>query len=191
MSYEAFYRIRQSTVKQISASVWFSIIFLVLAEQIFKDSDTYDFKIFYISGAFILIYALLIYLKKTKNFKIPVIFFAVLCVSVVECTINMESTGLGTTSRTAYLLDYNAVKTVTSDVSDNDGSFYRMDKITGARSKNDGAWHNYHTISTFSSTCSAGMSQLYKYLGMVSSTNAYGYDGSTIVTNSLFPLNIL
>ena len=58
MSYEAFYRIRQSTVKQISASVWFSIIFLVLAEQIFKDSDTYDFKIFYISGAFILIYAL-------------------------------------------------------------------------------------------------------------------------------------
>lgn len=50
----------------------------------------------------------------------------------------MESTGLGTTSRTAYLLDYNAVKTVTSDVSDNDDSFYRMDKITGARSKNDG-----------------------------------------------------
>lgn len=191
MSYEAFYRIRQSTVKQISASVWFSIIFLVLAEQIFKDSDTYDFKIFYISGAFILIYALLIYLKKTKNFKIPVIFFAVLCVSVVECTINMESTGLGTTSRTAYLLDYNAVKTVTSDVSDNDDSFYRMDKITGARSKNDGAWHNYHTISTFSSTCSAGMSQLYKYLGMVSSTNAYGYDGSTIVTNSLFSVKYL
>ena len=191
MSYEAFYRIRQSTVKQISASVWFSIIFLVLAEQIFKDSDTYDFKIFYISGAFILIYALLIYLKKTKNFKIPVIFFAVLCVSVVECTINMESTGLGTTSRTAYLLDYNAVKTVTSDVSGNDDSFYRMDKITGARSKNDGAWHNYHTISTFSSTCSAGMSQLYKYLGMVSSTNAYGYDGSTIVTNSLFSIKYL
>ena len=191
MSYEAFYRIRQSTVKQISASVWFSIIFLVLAEQMYKDSDTYDFKIFYISGAFILIYALLIYLKKTKNFKIPVIFFAVLCVSVVECTINMEFTGLGTTSRTAYLLDYNAVKTVTSDVSDNDDSFYRMDKITGARSKNDGAWHNYHTISTFSSTCSAGMSQLYKYLGMVSSTNAYGYDGSTIVTNSLFSVKYL
>lgn len=103
----------------------------------------------------------------------------------------MESTGLGTTSRTAYLLDYNAVKTVTSDVSDNDDSFYRMDKITGARSKNDGAWHNYHTISTFSSTCSAGMSQLYKYLGMVSSTNAYGYDGSTIVTNSLFSVKYL
>ena len=62
---------------------------------------------------------------------------------------------------------------------------------SGARSKNDGAWHNYHTISTFSSTCSAGMSQLYKYLGMVSSTNAYGYDGSTIVTNSLFSVKYL
>ena len=49
MSYEAFYRIRQSTVKQISASVWFSIIFLVLAEQIFKDSDTYDLSLIHIS----------------------------------------------------------------------------------------------------------------------------------------------
>ncbi|MGN0321251.1 MAG: YfhO family protein, partial [Lachnospira sp.] len=93
---------------------------------------------------------------------------------------------IGTTSRTSYLLDYDAVKTVTQTVADNDDSFYRMDKIFGARSKNDGAWHNYRTISTFSSTCNAGMSKLYSYLGLENSTNAYGCNGLTAVTSSLF-----
>ena len=73
----------------------------------------------------------------------------------------MDSTGIGTTNRTSYLLDYDAIKSVTQTVRDEDTSFYRMDKKFGARSKNDGAWHNYHSISTFSSTSSAGMSELY------------------------------
>ena len=103
----------------------------------------------------------------------------------------MQNTGLGTTDRPSYLLDYNAVKNVTAAVKNDDSSFYRMDKIWGARSKNDGAWHNYHSISTFSSTCSAGMSDLFKDLGMYGSTNAYSYDGATLLTNSLFSVKYL
>ena len=61
-----------------------------------------------------------------------------------------------------------------------------MDKVTGARSKNDGAWHNYKTISTFSSTSNAGMSDLFGYLGFEHSMNAYGYNGATLITDSLF-----
>ena len=41
-----------------------------------------------------------------------------------------------------------------------------MDKLFGARTKNDGAWHNYKTVSTFSSTCNASMSKLFNYLGL-------------------------
>ena len=59
-------------------------------------------------------------------------------------------------------------------------------KLFGARSKNDGAWHNYRTVSTFSSTCNAGMSKLYNLIGMENSTNAYGCNGLTAVTDSLF-----
>ena len=117
---------------------------------------------------------------------IPALLLAALPVVVVENTINMESTGLSTTGRTNYLLDYNAVNMVTDEVKALDDSFYRMDKITGARTKNDGAWHNYHSISTFSSTSNAGISKLFENLGIISSFNAYGYDGSTMVTNSLF-----
>ena len=152
----------------------------------FTTDSTYDAKSVYISGAFILAYALLIQLHRRTSFKIPVILFAAFAVSIIECTMNMESTGLGTTNRTAYLLDYDAVETVTDTIAASDSTFYRMDKVTGARSKNDGAWHNYHSLATFSSTSNAGISDLFGYLGFEHSTNAYGYEGATMVTNSLF-----
>ncbi len=191
MSYEALQNIREYTNSQFTGSVWFGIIFLVLSEQIFNSKDDYGLNVFYISGAFILLYALVFYLARSKKFHPRTILFAGMCLAVIEAIVNMNETGLGTTSRSAYLLDYNAVKTVTETVEENDGTFYRMDKITGARSKNDGAWHNYHTISTFSSTSNEGMSKLYKNIGMIGTTNAYGYDGSTLLTNSLFSVKYL
>lgn len=191
MSYEAFHHLRALNRRQFASGVWIALGFLVLAEQLFKGSQLYKTKIFYISGAFILIYALILYLHQKTQWKVPVLLFVAFSTSIVELTINMESTGLGSTSRTAYLLDYDAVDAVTDMVSAQDASFYRMDKIYGARSKNDGAWHNYHTISTFSSTSSKGMSDLFGMLGIEHSINSYGYDGSTMVTNALFSVKYL
>ena len=168
-------------------SLWIAIGLLLIMEELFINSETeYSFKSVYISGIFILIYGLLMFIHNNAKFKIPVVLMLTFSVSIIECTMNMDATGIGTTSRTSYLLDYDAVKTVTKTVSDNDTSFYRMDKLFGARSKNDGAWHNYRTVSTFSSTCNAGMSKLYNLIGMENSTNAYGCNGLTAVTDSLF-----
>lgn len=191
MSFEALQNIKKYTKAQFTGSVWFGIIFLALAEQLFIKDDKYSFAIFYVSGAFILLYALIFYLARCRKVQPRVLLFAGMCLAVAEASVNMNETGLGTTNRNAYLLDYNAVETVTGTVAENDDTFYRIDKITGARTKNDGAWHNYHTISTFSSTSNAGMSKLYKSMGMVGSTNAYGYDGSTIITNSIFSVKYL
>jgi uncharacterized membrane protein YfhO len=190
MCYEAFYHINALSERQLSAGVWISLGLLVVIEQYLVTSGDYDQKLVYISGAFILLYALLLYLYR-KSFHIPVLLFAVYAIGIIECTINMESTGLGTTSRTSYLLDYDAVETVLDTVSDNDDSFYRVDKVTGIRSKNDGAWHNYRSLATFSSTSNAGMSDLFGLLGIESSTNAYGCEGSTMVTNSLFSVKYI
>lgn len=186
MAFEAFYHLKDSSNRQLGTAVWIAIGFLLIVEQLFTTNDTYNYKSVYISGAFLLIYALLMQLHRRTHFKVPVILFAAFAVSIVECTINMEATGLGITNRTAYLLDYDAVEAVTDTIAESDSTFYRMDKVTGARSKNDGAWHNYHSISTFSSTSNAGMSELFGNLGFEHSTNAYGYEGATMVTNSLF-----
>lgn len=186
MSYEAFHNIKSAPIKQIGIALWIAIGFLLIAEQIFTVDKTYDFKVVYISGAFILIYALLLYLHRKRDWKYPALLIIAFGVCIIEVTINMQSTGLGVTGRSGYLIDYDAVATVTDTVASEDDSLYRMDKVFGARSKNDGAWHNYRSISTFSSTSNAGMSELFGYLGFEHSTNAYGYNGATMFTNSLF-----
>lgn len=187
MCFEAVYNIKELSNKQIGTSLWISIGLLVLFEQLFMaEGSTYSFKIAYVSGIFILLYALLIFINNNAKLKIPLVLLLTFSVSIIECTLNMDSTGIGTTSRTSYLLDYDAVKTVTKTVADNDDSFYRMDKLFGARTKNDGAWHNYKTVSTFSSTCNASMSKLFNYLGLENSTNAYGCNGLTEVTDMIF-----
>ena len=187
MCFEAVYNIKELSNKQIGTSLWISIGLLVLFEQLFMaEGSSYSFKIAYVSGIFILLYALLIFINNNAKLKIPLVLLLTFSVSIIECTLNMDSTGIGTTSRTSYLLDYDAVKTVTKTVADNDDSFYRMDKLFGARTKNDGAWHNYKTVSTFSSTCNASMSKLFNYLGLENSTNAYGCNGLTEVTDMIF-----
>lgn len=136
MCFEAVYNIKELSNKQIGTSLWISIGLLVLFEQLFMaEGSSYSFKIAYVSGIFILLYALLIFINNNAKLKIPLVLLLTFSVSIIECTLNMDSTGIGTTSRTSYLLDYDAVKTVTKTVADNDDSFYRMDKLFGARTK--------------------------------------------------------
>lgn len=120
------------TTKQLGAALWIAIGIMLFIEQVFAVDETYDFTIVYLSGAFILIYALLMVIHIKHDFSVPVVLFITFSLCIIECTINMDSTGIGTTSRTSYLLDYDAVKTVTSTVAEDDSSFYRMDKSSAA-----------------------------------------------------------
>ena len=191
MSYEAFYHLKKISDKAFGGAVWAALIFIFIASELFKDSDAYTFKTFYISGLFIILYAALLYITRRSKCRFPYAFVIALTLVVVESALNLNATGLGTTSRSAYLADYDAMNEVMDTVASGDSSFYRMDKVFGSRSKNDGAWHNYKTISTFSSTCNEGMSTLFTNLGLEASTNAYGYNGSTMVTNCLFSVKYL
>ena len=186
MCYEALSHLKSMTTKQLGGALWIAIGILLFIEQVFTVDETYDFTIVYISGAFILVYALIMLIHLKHEFKVPVIIFIAFSLCIIECTINMDSTGIGTTSRSSYLLDYDAVKTVTQTVADDDSSFYRMDTKFGSRSTTAGAWHNYHSISTFSSTSNGAMEKFFGELGFEHSFNAYKYNGATLVTESLF-----
>lgn len=191
MSYEAFHHLKKLPDKALGKSVWTSVIFLFIVSEMFKDYESYTFKTFYISGLFMLLYAALLYLAKKTKCRFPYVFVIALTLVVIESALNLDATGLGTTSRSAYLADYDSMDSILTELNNSDDSFYRIDKVFGSRSKNDGAWHNYKTISTFSSTCPEGMSTLFTNLGLEASTNAYGYNGSTMVTNSLFSVKYL
>jgi len=190
MSYEAFKDIDSYSKKQLTGALWCAIGFLLLAEQLYA-GDAYNFKLMYISGAFILIYMLLIYLHRANKLKKPILIFFVFSVAIIECTMNMEATGISTTIRSYYVNDNQAVNNVNDYVSQDDTSFYRIEKTSGVRTKNDAAWHNYKSISMFSSTANSGITDLLGDLGCEHSTNAYAFKGSTLITDAIFDVKYL
>ena len=96
----------------------------------------------------------------------------------------MTATSVTTTSRTAYVSDNAAVRKLVSSVMPSD-TFFRMEKVT-RKTKNDGAWMNFPSVSLFSSTANADLTRLFKKLGCESSTNAYSITGSTPLIDMLF-----
>lgn len=63
-------------------------------------------------------------------------------------------------------------------------TFYRIEKVT-RKTKNDGAWMNFPSVSLFSSTADAGLTEFFKSVGCEGNTNAYSITGSTPFVDSL------
>lgn len=184
MCYDAFRDLRYYSKEKLTIALFAALSFLLIAEQTYS-GDTYNFKIFYISGAFILFYMFLIYLYRNAKTFVPVFIFLFFLSTILECALNLEATGFSTTSRTYYMSDTESMSAITDYLSEKDDSFYRMEKFSGARSKNDDAWHNYRGVSNFSSTAHGGVTSFLGQLGCEHSTNAYGYNGATMLTSAM------
>lgn len=190
MCYDTLKDIRHYTKKELTTALWIALGILLLFEQLFS-TDILDFKIIYISAAFIGLYMLIIYVYRKKNLPYMVFLFLFFTTTILECALNFEETALGTTDRTYYLADSANVANLLKTADQLDDSFYRVEKFSGLRTKNDGAWHGYPSASTFSSTANGGLSKLYGYLGMENSTNAYSYNGATFLSSALLRVKYL
>ncbi len=185
MCCEGFLNFKEYTKKQISAAIWIVIAFLILAEEIYA-GDTYKFTIMYIAGAFIVVYGVLAYMSQNPKFPKGLVLFLIFSVAIVECTMNVEVTGFSTTGRTYYLSDYDNIEALKNVVAEDDKGFYRIEKFSGFRSKNDTSWHNIKGLATFSSTANVGMTNLMRTLGCEASYNAYSANGATVLTSAMF-----
>lgn len=190
MCYDAVKDITHYTRKELTGALWIALGFLLLAEQLFTE-DVIDFTTIYISAAFIGLYMLIIYVYRQRRLPYMVFLFLFFTSAILECALNFEETALSTTDRSYYLNDYDDVAVLLENTKNPEDSFYRVEKFLGLRTKNDAAWHNYPSASTFSSTANGGLSKLYGYLGMESSTNAYSYNGATFFTSALLRVKYL
>ncbi len=184
MCFEGVKDLRQLSSRHVTTAFAIGFGLLVLLEDVLP--EMYEWKVVYISGAFLVIYGILLFFYYKKRLKMPVLLFFIFAFSIIECTLNMEETGLSTTNRVSYLLDNNAVDNLLTKISADDKSFYRIEKPYGARTKNDAAWHGYRSISTFSSTSPAGITDLLGSFGCEHSMNAYSFQGATLLTASVF-----
>lgn len=183
MCYRAYMYLMETPWKHVTAAFAGSVVFVLLAQKLVTE-EHFHFIVFYVAILFLGLYLAAIALyKKGPRYKNAAILFA-LAIVAVEAAANTTVTSVTTTSRTAYLDDNEAVRKLVDSVQPNK-TFFRMEKVT-RKTKNDGAWMNFPSVSLFSSTANADLSKLFKRLGCESSTNAYSITGSTPLIDSLF-----
>lgn len=185
MCYEAYKRVDEIEEKQILYGYLAAAAFLLCCEK-FIDSEDFDIGIEILTLTFVTIYAVLLYLHRTRKSFLwkQILAFAALVTVIAESSINMASTSLGTTGRTAYLgqqADYRALYQWTREQEE---GFYRLEKFS-RKTKNDGTLAGYPTASVFSSTMNSYVMDLYKRLGMRHSKVYYSFDGATLFSSAL------
>lgn len=185
MSYEGWSGINKNTQKQVYGTFGVMLGILIFIEQTFV-SDDYNFKIIYISMAFLLVYLFIICSYRRKSSKKPLVLYLLFVVAITEIIINTNETALSITNREYYVQDNEVIDTLVEKVEQEDEDlFYRIEKYK-RRTKNDQAWHQYKGMSVFSSTSPYGVGDYYNKLGLQKSYNAYAFYGATPLTSSLF-----
>ena len=183
MCYQAYRNLKDISWKTIVIAFFGSIVFVILAEKL-VEQEHFKYYVYYVAILFLAIYAGLLYLYKYKKVNFNVLMMMVLAVVAVESAVNTTITSVTTTSRTNYMDDNEDVANLMELIRPAD-TFYRVEKVT-RKTKNDGAWMNFPSVSLFSSTANASLTSFFKMMGCEGNTNAYSITGSTPLVDSLF-----
>ncbi len=184
LCFEACTHLKEFPKRQIFYVFWGVVAYIFMAQKLITQ-EHFHFIVYYVAIVFLALYLGIIFLYRSgERYRFLALGAAFMLVSA-EAGINMAVTSVTTTSRTAYVKDNEDVRRLVSEARNMTDDFFRMSKVK-IRSKDDGAWMNYPSVSLFSSTASADMSALFKKLGCESSTNAYGAEGLTPLTKALF-----
>lgn len=189
MCFEGYKGFKGMTKGKLLACFWGLVAFILLAEKLVDANQNIAYHTYYVSLLFIALYTLLLYLYKTRRLQMTTAFILSMGVLVLELGLNTAVTSVTITSRSDYWKnteDYSALlETVEGDV-----PFYRAEKVH-RKTKNDGAWAGFRSASIFSSTTHAGVSDLYRKLGLEGNTNAYSFTGATPFTASILSVRYL
>lgn len=185
LCYRAYMYLRVTPWKHVAIAFWGAAAFVLLAEQTVTD-EGFHFSVFYAAILFLALYAGLIYLYRKGRINGNLLVLLSLLVVSLEAALNTAVTSVTTTSRTAYVKDNRDVEQLVSGLMPAD-TFYRIEKVDG-KTKNDGAWMNFPTVSLFSSTANADMTDFFRKMGCEASTNAYSIEGSTPLVDSLLSI---
>ncbi len=181
--YRAYMYLRKMPWKHVCTAFAGSVIFVLMAQKLVTE-DHFHFIVYYVAIAFLALYvgAIAMY-QKGRRYYVPALIYGLSLVSI-ESAVNMAVTSVDTTNRTTYTDDNAAVEKLVDTLQPNE-TFFRVDKVK-RKTKNDGAWMNFPSVSLFSSTANADLSDLFRKLGCEGSVNAYSITGSTPLVDALF-----
>lgn len=181
--FQAYRNLDRFSDRSILAAFLGAVSFVLLSQKFREGDEAYHFAVFYGAVFFLAVYAGLMVLYRRRGQgergrkRAALAALLTLFTVCVEAAVNTTCTSVTTTSRTAYTADNEAVETLAASLKGS-ADFYRIEK-TDQRTKNDGAWMHFPSVSLFSSMAHADVTEFMKSLGCEGSTNAYSITGST------------
>ena len=181
--FQAYRNLDRFSDRSILAAFLGAVSFVLLSQKFREGDEAYHFAVFYGAVFFLAVYAGLMILYRRRGQgergrkRAALAALLTLFTVCVEAAMNTTCTSVTTTSRTAYTADNEAVETLAASLKGS-ADFYRIEK-TDQRTKNDGAWMHFPSVSLFSSMAHADVTEFMKSLGCEGSTNAYSITGST------------
>ena len=181
--FRAYMYLEETPKKHIAMAFWGSVSFVILAEKL-VEQEHFHFSVYYVAIMILAMYAGLLYMFKNGKKELAVVL--ALGLVSIEAAVNTTITSVSYTSRVAYTEDNEDVRNLMG-VLEPAEEFYRVEKKT-RKTKNDGAWMNFPSVSLFSSTANADLTKFFKRMGCEASTNAYSITGSTPFVDSLLSI---
>lgn len=184
--YRTFVHLREHSYKDIGLSLVVSLAFVFAVEFLIDDEKMFPRYVIYISAVFLVIWTIYFYGVRKNRIYRDILITIGIALAALETCVNTSVTSVSTVSRSEYVAMDEGISSVMTRIREEEGenTFYRVEKSI-FRTKNDGAWDNFPSISTFSSCANSHLTTFYKALGMEASTNAYGSYGQTLFTNML------
>ena len=183
MCYEAMDQADAFCSKNIGYAFGFGAAFILFGQYLFED-DAFETGTFWFSLLFLGIYTIFLLIAANRKKARGIVTTFLLLVVTTEATVNMYNTSVTTINRKDYLNYTESYQDLIGRAFDTTEGFFRFEKVA-RKTKNDGAFVGYPSLSTFSSVSYGDMSDFYEKLGMESSMNAYSNNGITPLMNSL------
>jgi len=178
-------------IQHVDKEIFKKLIPIVFVVCIIMDKLMFSSNMYYkIIGSGLLIIIYLFYFYKVKERKIGklltllIVFEMILNTSIIVYNIKYQK-------RAAYTNFVDSYGTIVDNINKNDDDFYRIEKDY-SYTTNDPLLLNYNGLSHFSSTYEGANNKLLgDYLGIFNRFYVTNYNGSTLVTNSLFNIKYL
>ena len=170
-----------NTLKDLKVSFFLAFAFILLCQKTVTQ-EHFKFWAYYLAMLFVSLYALLLYLERSGKLSRNALMFILLGLVAVETAVNTTITSVPTTSREEYLRDNAEVAALKRAVPS--APFARFEKVK-RKTKDDGAWMNFPSVSLFSSMANRHLSDFMRDLGCEASVNAYSITGSTPFADAL------
>lgn len=178
-------------------ALWHIIVALAVSEGfilacfLWADRELVTWESLLLTAVFLLGYGGIIICRKAGNLRMRrMVGWCALILVVEEAAVNLEMTGVNTSSRASYMEHQEAYRELTARVGTQDQGFYRIDKWNRL-TKNDSAMADYPSATIFSSLLNHEVADFYRELGMEGGKNYYCYSGATALTSSMLSVKYL